>query len=185
MVRISAACRPMGSLTGEAFRSEEGRWSAFLDLQRAWHTWHGGFRLGLVRDTQNMRDRVVGAESDLRSWISTGLLEFGRSLSARWSGSLGVGMTLYVPNGSLPDPFTLGPVYQGWIGPGLSFRGSKSTATFGSGRLSWSPGGDYSFFLIGSFSRLVPSADSFPLPGRPAGDRHHFRIRVGLQRPGL
>lgn len=169
----------------EAFLSEESRWRASLDLRRSWKVWWGGIRVAVDRDHQMSRDRVVGAERDLLTWISSGVVEVGRSLSARLSASVGAGVLAYVPNGTLPEPTALGPVYQRWIGPELSYHGSKSTVVVASGRVSWAPAGDYGLFLIGSFSRLAPSAGRIPLPGRADGNRQHLSIRFGVQRSGL
>jgi len=172
-------------LEGGAFFSEGGRWQASLDLRRRWRGWWGGVRVAMERDQTKSRDRVVGAESDLSTWISSGVAEVGRSLPAGWSASVGAGVLGYVPNGTLPEPNSLGPVYQRWIGPELSYHGSKSAVVVASGSLSWAPGGDYSLFMVGCFSRLAPSAESVPLPGRPSGDRRHLGFRFGVQRAGL
>ena len=164
------------------FRSEEARWSLLFDLRRAWDAWHLGFSGGLIRDSRKARDGAVGVGSDLRTWIPAGLIKAGGKVGSRWSASLGLGVSAYVPHGTLPEPSALGTPYQEWVAPGLSFFGSQSTTTTIVGRLQRHLNDGSFLFFAGGFSRISPSDQTFPLPTTPDGDRTLLSLRIGFCR---
>jgi len=167
---------------GPTFRIEEAMWSLRIDFRRAWDAWHLGFSGGLIRGSHKARDGAVGVGSDLRTWIPAGLIEAGGKVGSRWSASLALGVSAYVPNGTLPAPSALGTPYQEWIAPGLSFFDSQSMTTTIVGRFQHHLNDGSFLSFAGGFSRISHSDQTFPLPTTPGGDRTLLSLRIGFCR---
>lgn len=160
---------------GSVFRAEEERLSLLVDARVAARdsSWMAGLRLNTVRESRLRRDFVVATGSEIESWKPALAVEVARRLGAVTALSVAAGLAFHDPTATLPDPGTLGPIYQELVAPELSLYTIEARPMTGAVTLRHELPDGPALFLNATFEDLRPSSTT-PVP--VSGERRIWRI---------
>jgi hypothetical protein len=173
-------------LSGVAYRASQAVFSLDGDVRLVAGSWTAGIWAGLGRTHDVSSDFVAGAGRNVVDWIVRSGAVLARSVGRA---SLGVmtGVAGSTPIGQIPDPGTLGPVYQGLVAPAVSFDASPTIVPSAAiSARAWVSDGTSLYVQAGAV-RLSTRGSAPPIPAAPIGSRTSWDVAVGLtmgRRPG-
>jgi len=166
------------NVRGIVFTVDEERFIGDLDARLGLgRGWRAGVHVGVRRDTDDRRDLLAQATSNIRSWQGGAALELARVFSRRFAASIGGRFSSYGPSGEIPDPDDLGPVYRRFIGPGLALQLAEAFNAAGTATLRFQAAERTGFWVRGQFAVLDPTGSSIPL--LPTGTRRGWTFTAG------
>jgi len=164
-------------LVGHIFRAEESSFASTIEgrysLSESWTT---GVRFDLQRDIRLVRDALALLITEVRSWSPAGGISVARRLTPSVDAAAGYSFASYAAEALLPEPDSLGPVYQTLIAPETEMYAAPSRAHTASLSLQWRRSG-WAFSTRAAFQRMTPSrVPAHPLA--PTGDRGQVRLEI-------
>jgi hypothetical protein len=169
-------------LTGIVFRVSDASLSmgGSLELADPASPWQLALSVRGDRVSLGREDFLARVPLDLDAWISEAALVVGRHVGR---GSVGVVLAggLYTPTAAIPDPATLGPVYQRYIAPEQSLQAVAALPVSGGLWARYRFSGGVALYLQGAYDRTAARGALPPIPALPAGNRHRQRVALGIE----
>jgi hypothetical protein len=170
-------------LTGIIYRATESASHFAADVRYLPPSrWAVAATLAILRENRLRQDFIAERYSELRAWTPGIGLEVARSFGVN-AVSLGYAVSAYSPSGGIPDPSTMGPIYQQLIAPEQSLYATSvrpSRAAFTVRRRF--PSGTAALLRVsresvgGSREPLAAGA----LPYAPTGSRTRWDVSLGV-----
>jgi hypothetical protein len=162
------------------FVTDEKRLDAGLELRvLSWPGWQAAGLFTLVREDRMRRDILGRTRSDIRSWEPAGGIEVVRSLGSRFALAAGALVAGYAPSGGIPNPYSMGPVFQEYVAPKLALQitGGRVMKFRLGGR--WQATAGLALWAQGEYGSLTPTEGAVRLPMEPTGDRTGWTLDIG------
>ena len=188
LLQLDAARRSLhgdarrADLTGVVFRVSDASLSmgGSLELADPTSPWLvaisvRGEHLSLYRE-----DFLARVPLDLDTWMSEAALVVGRHVGRGGAGVVLAG-GLYTPAAAIPDPATLGPVYQRYIAPEHSLQAVAALPVSVGLWLRYRFSGGAAMYLQGEYDRTASRGALPPIPALPTGNRHRNRVALGIE----
>jgi hypothetical protein len=170
-------------LTGIIFRASERVWHATAEVRYtpAASPWLAAATVALNRESRRREDFIAETRSDLKTWTPGVGLEVARVFGAT-AISAGYAIAFYEPFGGIPDPSSLGPIYQRLIAPELALYGTGARPTRATLTLRHTFPSGTALLLTARRESVGASGDvlTTTLPYTPKGSRTLWNVSLGV-----
>ncbi len=167
-------------LDGSIFRAREHVVAADLDLRYSVGRWTLRGATIVTRQSRDREDFIAEVASDIASWTTTFGFEATRELARSTAASVGFASTLHASVSALPNPTSMGPIYQQIFAPELAVyaTGAVNTTIRVAIRQALTPGTD--LHLAFGWESLRPRGTPATPDFAPDGHRTRWAAMLGI-----
>jgi hypothetical protein len=171
-------------LTGIIFGATEDVWSATGEVRYApaASPWIGAATFSLVRENRRREDFIAETRSELKTWTPGVGVEVARVFGAN-AVAAGYAAAFYAPSGGIPDPSTMGPIYQQLVASEQSLYATRAQPSLATVTLRHTFASGTAVLLRARRESVSAAGDALAtgtLPFAPQGSRTLWDVSLGV-----
>jgi Family of unknown function (DUF6850) len=146
--------------------------------------WLVALRITDPRQERQVSDSIAQRLATFGSWTPSAAFAVARRVAPGVSLGFAAGIAHVAVGGGIPDPASMGAVYDQYLAPASSLYVTPASALDAALDLRWDATAHTSFFLRAARDRLTPGSGLLTLPYTPTGQRTDWTLDLGAMLAG-